>query len=380
MRFVDLFAGTGAFHRALAGLGHECVFASELNEELRELYGENLPELAGPLVGDIRDNKHLVPAHDILCAGFPCQPFSKSGFQHGLQDATRGTLFHEILEILRVHRPEYVLLENVGNFARHDEGRTWSIVREELEKLDYHVRGTEHVAQGGSGLLSPHHFGFPHHRERFFIAASLTPFIRSPFPVGTRDAPVDLMKTVLSAEDLSVREKEESKLTSQQIACIDHWNEFLRLLPEETSLPSFPIWGDELEATYSFEEATPYEMLRIALQQFGPTPPTGDLLAALPSYARSEVPEFPKWKKSFIRQNRRFFEDVRPNLSEAWIRNLRSFPPSLRKLEWNCQGEQRNLWNCILQFRPSGLRAKRYSAIPALVAMTTTQIPILGPA
>ena len=105
MRFVDLFAGLGGFRLALERLGHECVFASEIDSELQEVYNRNFPE--GPaILGDIRHAKDHVPPHDILCAGFPCQPFSKSGTQAGMKDKASGTLFHEILEILKAHKPE----------------------------------------------------------------------------------------------------------------------------------------------------------------------------------------------------------------------------------------------------------------------------------
>ena len=140
MRFVDLFTGLGGFRLVLERLEHECVFASEIDIELQEVYNRNFSE--GPAVhGDIRQSKDHVPPHDILCAGFPCQPFSKSGTQAGLKDKTSGTLFHEILEILRAHKPTYVILENVGNFERHDEGRTWRIVKTSLERLGYDVKG-----------------------------------------------------------------------------------------------------------------------------------------------------------------------------------------------------------------------------------------------
>ncbi len=88
MRFVDLFAGLGGFHKALRRLGHECVFASEIDNELRELYKKNFRETARKTFGDIRIYKDKVPRHDILCAGFPCQPFSKSGSQLGLLEKT----------------------------------------------------------------------------------------------------------------------------------------------------------------------------------------------------------------------------------------------------------------------------------------------------
>src|ERR1043166_566973 len=88
MKFIDLFAGIGGFHKALASLGHECVFASEIDEELADLYRGNFPSIRKHVYGDIRRSKGRVPAHDILCAGFPCQPFSKSGSQNGRRDRT----------------------------------------------------------------------------------------------------------------------------------------------------------------------------------------------------------------------------------------------------------------------------------------------------
>src|SRR5258706_48315 len=121
MRFVDLFSGMGGFHRALADLGHECVFASEVDSELRNLYARNFSKSSRIIHGDLRECKGKVPPHDVLCAGFPCQPFSKSGSQNGTRDTTRGTLFNEIVEVLSRRRPKYVILENVGNFERHNE-------------------------------------------------------------------------------------------------------------------------------------------------------------------------------------------------------------------------------------------------------------------
>lgn len=383
MKFIDLFAGMGGFHHALRRLGGECVFASELDEELRALYEQNFSDARGRIYGDIRANKQHVPPHDVLCAGFPCQPFSKSGSQAGLNDETRGTLFHEILEILSVHHPHFVILENVGNFERHDQGRTWAIIKEKLRALEYDVRGTEHQSSGGHGLISPHHFGFPHTRERFFIVASKTALPTDPFPRGETSAVPSLNSIVQPRTELTPADSIETRLTAQQIACIELWNEFLTHLPSEIELPSFPIWGDELGATYPFEGPSPWALSRGELQPYVPDAPANaskeELLARLPSYARRVGPEFPGWKKTFIRQNREWFRRIEEYLPAEWINRMRSFPPSLRKLEWNCKGERRDLGDHVLQFRPSGLRVKRYSSTPALVAMTTTQIPILGP-
>lgn len=383
MRFVDLFAGLGGFRVALERLGHECVFASEIDSKLQDVYNRNFPK-GPPIHGDIRLSKRDIPSHDLLCAGFPCQPFSKSGGQAGLRDQTRGTLFHEIREILEKHRPNFVILENVGNFERHDNGQTWRIVKSSLEKLDYEVKGTQHLTSRGEGLLSPHHLGFPHHRERFFAVASLEGLPKDPFPPRNRSASKTLADIVQPKDELSEQDQNETLIADQHLRCIEHWDTFLAALPEEkTVLPSFPIWGDEIDADYPYERSTPWAQALAetngSVDSKNGKSPTWEDFASLPSYARTEVEKFPKWKRRFIRLNRDWLASIQNELPPEWVSGLRSFPPSLRKLEWNCQGEERNLWKHVLQFRPSGLRVKRYTNSPSLVAMTSTQIPILGP-
>jgi len=385
MRFIDLFAGLGGFHLALKRLEHECVFASEIDDELRSLYIENFPEAERETFGDIRQCRDKVPPHEILCAGFPCQPFSKSGSQLGMSDKEQGTLFDEIVYVLERCRPLYVILENVGNFERHDNGRTWRIVRKKLEALGYDVRGTEHITSGGPGLISPHHLGFPHSRERFFIIAKQGDLPENPFPPINRRNVTNLSSIVQHSAELTEQDKLETRLTDGQRECIEYWNIFLSQLPEEVSLPSRPIWGDEIDATYPFADYAPYvapiEELRrslngqVSMSAFS----RDELLQLLPSYARVAEGQFPKWKIDFIRWNREWFQEQREYFPQGWVEKLRRFPPSFRKLEWNCQGEERDLWKHVLQFRPSGLRVKRYSSSPSLVAMTSTQIPILGP-
>lgn len=410
MKFVDLFAGIGGFHQALAGLGHECVFASELDEELRAAYVKNFTDMPrGAVVGDIRESIGRVPDHDILCAGFPCQPFSKSGEQRGMLDKTRGTLFHELLKIIKTKAPRFVILENVGNFSRHDGGNTWKIVRESLENLDYYVQGTEHVTPvrvtdwrdrggpngtkqattnghkpaRGTGLISPHHFGYPQHRERFFIVASKAPLPDPAFPVGNRKCVTDLSKVVLTKREIGA-EWSAVQLSAQQRSCIDHWNELLQALPADIEPPSFPLWGDELNASYPFEERTPWGSSMKVLWdcvpgEFHADANREELLSGLPSYAREQVNQFRGWKIEFIRNNRAWWKSAKRHLPAGWAQGLGEFPPSLRKLEWNVKGGERDIWRYVLQFRPSGLRVRRYTSCPALVAMTTTQIPVLGP-
>jgi DNA (cytosine-5)-methyltransferase 1 len=275
-------------------------------------------------------------------------------------------------------------LENVGNFERFDRGRTWKVVRNSLVKLGYYVCGTEHVASGGHGLVSPHHLGFPHTRERFFVVASLFPLGGDPFPPRDDDRETTLRDIAQPNSELSKLDKEETRLLDHYVDCIEHWNGLLARIPARLQLPSFPIWGDESDANYPYNRRTPHshtarELRRILHVNGSEVLQKRDLLAVLPSYAREKARRFPAWKVAFIKQNREWFREIGPYIGSRWLETLREFPPSLRKLEWNCQGEDRNLWKHVLQFRPSGLRVKRYTASPALVAMTTSQVPILGP-
>jgi DNA (cytosine-5)-methyltransferase 1 len=385
MKFVDLFAGLGGFHRALGSLGHECVYACELDEELGALYKLNFPESANVTFGDIRSTIDQIPPHEILCAGFPCQPFSKSGTQTGALDKARGTLFADVVRVLDRHRPEFLFLENVGNFQRHDGGRTWQIARDALLELGYFIQATAHVTSGGPGLLSPHHLGYPHTRERFFVVGRRTPWDRDVFPPRRRRGRTTLTSILQDDAELTPLDRVETQLSEGQRRCIEHWNKFLRDLPGTVRLPSFPLWGDELSAVYPYVETVPARLGLRELQRVtryrGDTRLTRtELLERLPAYARDPGPTFPKWKSTFIRQNRSFWREAAPYLSREWRRELRALPASFRKFEWNCQGEKRDLWEHVLQFRPSGLRVKRMTSSPALVAMTATQIPVVGPA
>ncbi len=154
-RFLDLFAGIGGMRRPFEAIGGQCVFTAEWDRFCRETYAANFPEPADSdhvRVGDIRPcaaDPARVPPHDVLLAGFPCQPFSIAGVTkknalgrpHGFLCDTQGTLFHDIARILAWHRPAAFLLENVKNLQRHDRGRTFATIRHVLEdELGYHVQ------------------------------------------------------------------------------------------------------------------------------------------------------------------------------------------------------------------------------------------------
>lgn len=155
--FIDLFAGIGGFRLALEEFGFNCVFSSEIDNEASTVYEENFG--ARP-IGDItKVNAADIPPHNILCGGFPCQPFSIAGNKRGFEDI-RGTLFFEIARIVDHHKPQILLLENVKNLATHDKGRTLRVIVETLDRMNYNVF---HSVIDASSL------GVPTSRQRVYI-------------------------------------------------------------------------------------------------------------------------------------------------------------------------------------------------------------------
>ena len=241
MTFIDLFAGLGGFHVALRRLGHECVFASEIDPTLRALYAKNFGLSSH---GDIRQvNISRIPPHIFFCAGFPCQPFSKAGRQKGLECPQNGSLFDNVIGILEARKPEFIILENVPNLSRHAGGKTWAEMRTRLEEAGYKI---------DEDRLSPHQFGIPQIRERVYIVgcrAGLTHF-RWPQPKGK------VSTTILSALE---KEPEDARPVPQQVIdCLNVWQRFVERYPKDEYLPTHPIWSMEFGATYPYETETPH--------------------------------------------------------------------------------------------------------------------------
>jgi DNA (cytosine-5)-methyltransferase 1 len=329
-QFIDLFCGIGGFHQALSQLGGECVFASDINKECQKTYYENYGLMP---VGDItKVDEKTIPNFDVLCGGFPCQSFSKAGNRKGIEDA-RGTLFFDILRIAKHHKPKFMLLENVRNLAGHDDGRTWKIILKNLIEIGYSVNATPII-------FSPHHIGIPQHRERVFILCKradlgdVPKFYFQPKP--------DLICEVDNIlQDDSEIDQNKYKLNKELISLIEIWNDFIQGI--KTPLPGFPVWADRLRELDMDEDL---EIL-------------------------------PKWKKTFIIKNNDLYEKNK-HFIDSWLKRahkLENFNGSKAMFEWQAgKVENPNIWDTIMQFRPSGLRVKPPSYFPALVAITQTSI------
>ena len=330
--FVDLFAGIGGFHQAMHKLGGKCVFACEWDKEAQSTYSENYGIVPA---GDItRVDERTIPKHDVLCAGFPCQAFSKAGKQLGFADETKGTLFFDIERILKYHKTKYVILENVRNLVAHDHGNTWKTIREHLIRLGYRLTPEPLI-------VSPHQFGIPQLRERVVVLCVYDPAnagkplaVSLPGSCSKRDCS---LATVFETES----HDHAYALTKHEVEVIDTWDEFYKGIQEKVI--GFPIWVDWFKT---------------------PPPPEG---------------EMPEWKRAFVLKNNALYQKNR-HFIDGWLRrhdNLRSFTPTMRKMEWQCGTAVKSAWDAFLQMRPSGLRIKRPDCAPALVAIV--QVPIIGP-
>jgi len=350
--FVDLFAGIGGFHGALSAAGGRCVWASEIDTDAAAIYSKNWglePH------GDIRmftepKVTSAIPPHDVLAAGFPCQPFSKSGRQLGFRDTTRGTLFFNICQILEARKPSVVFLENVRNLAGPRQRDTWTTIVRELRNLGYRVSDRPTVFS--PHLLPPELGGAPQVRERVFIVGIYVGRERA-WSESNIDPVVELrpamdwnpslwqVESILN-RDSEIANVEEYRLPTDQSEWIDCWDDFVQSLLEVRSgipLPGFPLWADEFKARPRISKETP------------------------------------PWKADFLRKNSAFYLEHKSAIDDwkdRWT-SLKDFPASRRKLEWQAQ-DTGSLWDCVLQFRPSGIRAKRPTYLPALVAITQTSI------
>lgn len=396
-RFIDLFAGVGGFHAAMKAMGGECVYAVEVDPRAANVYEANWGHRAlGDITEDADDDLGVmhVPPHDVLCAGFPCQPFSKSGAQRGMEE-TRGTLFFNIASIIKAHHPSVVLLENVRNLAgpRHDH--EWAVIIDTLRKEGYHV--ADRPAVFSPHLLPPAMGGAPQVRERVFITATYAPELvcaasyRGPEPaVSVADRfPVDVTLADVWAPSVLTRELFQPRshtsgwhledllddshnirgceLTESEILWIDAWDEFVRImrkLNRDENLPGHPIWADSWK---DFPEIAKIDWSRKSVR-----PPRRLTVPQISS-------DLPGWKQSHLRKNYAFFQRHHETIVEwahRWGLFTTSFPASRRKLEWQAQ-DTPTLWETVMHFRPSGIRAKQATYLPALVAITQTSV--IGP-
>lgn len=354
--FVDLFAGIGGFAAALHSFGAHPLLASEFDESAAKIYSKNWGVPAHSDVtliapDNVTKENPGIGLHDILTGGFPCQPFSKSGSQMGVLDASRGTLFHNITNAIQTGRPTMVILENVRNLAGPKHKKDLDIMLQSLRHLGYRV--SDQLTFVSPHKIHPDLGGRPQSRERLFIVATRIP---EGYNTANTIEPLDVYanlpkkwdakqwnaKTFL--ESLPKSDEENVAITPGEEFVISAWQKLIENLREKgVAVPAFPIWTEFWGG-------------------------------------REDLTRFPAWKAKLIERNQNFYFQNQEVL-EAWAAECElfthpAFSPSKRKLEWQA-GEMKSIMDGIIQFRPSGVRVKPASYFPALVAITQT--PIVGP-
>ena len=345
-KFIDLFCGIGGFHQALTNMNGECVFACDIDEDCRKIYEKNYgfkPE------GDItKVEVERIPIFDVLCAGFPCQPFSKAGFQKGFDD-DRGNLFFSICKIVKYHHPAYLLLENVRNLSSHDDGNTWTTIREHIDQLGYNTYETPVI-------LNVLHFNIPQNRERVIIMCKRKDLGElPPLPLIPKNQKLQLTKYIKDFILDSEKETNKKYEIDGKLKAVEKvWDEFLQLLiVNHITIPKFPLWTDwwDKELSFTVDKSFPVD--------------------------KSFYEKYRNW----IDKNREFY-NTNQNILKKWLVISRKNPfwvGAVRKFEWQAgdlletDGMNTVLWTA----RGSGIRVKRLDYIPTLVAMS--MIPIYGP-
>lgn len=368
-KFIDLFSGLGGFHIGLDQLGGKCVFAAEKNNKLRDLYMSNFPDIPKEFVAsDIKKVDYSsIPNHDVLCAGFPCQPFSKAGKRKGMKDPLNGTLFNSIIETIDAakNKPKYLILENVPTILTLNDGVYWRKITRELTKRGYEIDWK---------ILSPNEFGIPQIRKRVFLVGALNGLNHFYWPQYINGYKV--LDDFLESKPI-----EKMKLSDDKLEVLDLWDYFIKKVEGYDTI-GFPVWSHEFGASYPVD-VHPIKLDKNILKKykgsFGKKIEFDkDKLVqeSLPNYVRDARKPIKNWKASIILKNRALYQRNKKWIDD-WKTKLYKFPHSLQKFEWNCQKEERDLYNKVLQFRPSGVRVKSKDTIPALVSMNLTQIPYL---
>ena len=346
-KFVDLFAGIGGFHQAMRYLGGTCVMAAEINQDCVKTYNLNFSTEEGEVRGDVtKIEPSSIAPFDVLCAGFPCQPFSKAGAQKGFQDEGRGNLFYTIMDILDAH-PEvkFIILENVRNLA--DKSENWDVITSELMKRNFYI--TEHPI-----ILSPSDFGIPQIRERVYILGIRKDIrneeILSNGCIHLADLHLDKFRKQCKMGDAwSILEDEVDDsyiISEEQELMLQAWEEFR--IGTKIKVIGFPVWLDSFGLGEDDDEVV---------------------------YAQQGYEDMPGWKQNFLRHNRKLYLDNREFI-DIWAEkyDMANRIKLYKKFEWNCGTDVPNIKGGLIQIRQSGIRVKRPTYYPSLVAIVNTPI------
>jgi DNA (cytosine-5)-methyltransferase 1 len=329
--FIDLFCGIGGFHQVFHKLGGTCVLACDTDKECRKTYEENYG--IKPFTDVYELNETNLPEFDILCGGFPCQPFSNAGKKQSRADS-RGQLFDEIMRIANIKHPKMMFLENVKHILKISNGEVMKYILTSLDKNGYFVL---------MNILSPHQLGIPQQRERV-IFSCIRKDIYNKNPVK----PLLKIPKIIKMKNIFQEDEE-----------IDR-----KYLVEEPMISVLKAWDEMISVFCTGERLSP----TILCSEFQKI------------YTPEEFKGLPIWKQDYIKKNRPLYVKYQ----EEWDRWYDKYKDLLTKreiyckLEWQTGPKEENdsIFNHFIQFRQSGIRVKKSKYFPTLVAMVQT--PIYG--
>lgn len=328
MKFIDLFCGIGGFHLALKKLNCECVFACDIDKKCREVYFKNFG--IEPFEDITKISEEKIPCFDILCAGFPCQPFSNGGNKKSFEDK-RGLLFDEIIRIAKYHKPKFMFLENVKHILKVSNGDVINYIKDKIKSIGYILQ----IIQ-----MSPHHYGIPQQRERiFFICVREDIYNQKSIEFYSKNLNLQL-------HDIIDEKIEEKYFIEKEIEdVLNVWDELIK---------QFNI-GEKISPTILI-----HDYFR--------------------NYTKEEFSKLSFWKKDYMTKNKPLLEKYNHIILPWYIKykDILSKREIYGKLEWQVGAikEHDSIYNYFIQFRQSGIRVKKTKYFPTLVAINQT--PIYG--
>ena len=329
--FIDLFCGVGGFHQALSSLGGKCVLACDVDKECRNIYEKNYGLKPHDDVCKLDESN--LPKFDIICGGFPCQPFSNAGKKQCRSDS-RGQLFDEIIRIAQLRNPKFMFLENVKHIMKISNGEVMKYIIQTLDDNGYKVF---------VNTLSPHQLGIPQQRERvIFSCIRKDIYDKNPTEFVLDVPDIFEMKSIFQ-EDEEI--DDIYKVGEPLLSVFNAWDEMVKV---------FEV-GQKMSPT-------------ILCAEFNST------------YTPEEFASLPQWKRDYIEKNRPIYEKYKEHWDEWFSRHeeLLRKREIYCKLEWQAGEKQKDdsIFNHFIQVRQSGIRVKRTKYFPTLVAMVQT--PIYG--
>tara|TARA_B100000686_G_C16799332_1_gene984808 strand:- start:1463 stop:2704 length:1242 start_codon:yes stop_codon:yes gene_type:complete len=330
LRFIDLFCGIGGFHQALKRLGCECVLACDIDKDCCEVYHKNYGIKPQSDVKKVDPNE--MEDIDIICAGFPCQPFSNAGNKDTFSD-DRGLLFDEIIRIAKVKKPRFMFLENVKHILKVDNGEVLKYIQKKLEDNNYKVQIFK---------ISPHEYGIPQQRERvYFVCVRSDIYNGIPIELPQSDKSIVFEDFLEKKEDIH----EKYFITGDSLTCLEAWEEMIKKFDVD-------------------EKISPTIMIN---EHYN-------------NHTQEEFNNYAKWRKEYITKNKPIIEKYKDEW-DPWYEKHKDILQKREvygKLEWQVGRikPDDSIFNYFIQIRQSGIRVKKAQYFPTLVAIVQT--PIYG--